>query len=415
MTSGSLRDNRVRAFLVAEAISAVGSFATFMAIWWFATDRFDASASEVSFFGVAFIAPAVVLGPITGTAVDRFGPRNVLAVAKAAGVLASLALLLADDYLTLAALSILHGIVHAFTLPALQSLPPRIVRDDELARTNALVGLTDEFSIVAGPIVGVLAIEAFGFRGAFVVDACTYAIGLAVLPLVRIRATSPSGDEHEAAAAVPGFRDAFDGARLIARTPILRRIVATTATVHFLWGAALVAEPLYVRDVLEESKGVFAALQTVFGIMLVGGGLLVARIGERMATFGWVCVGVGASGVTAALYLGTSSIVVAFAGVSLWGLVTALMSGPTRTLLQRHAEEILHGRVMATDLVAGSTAELGGVLATGLLVGIIGVSNAFIAFGIVVVLVAVRLAVADRRSDVLAAPVPQPSEAGAAR
>ncbi len=75
---------------------------------------------------------------------------------------------------------------------------------------------------------------------------------------------------------------------------MLRRIVTCTFAVHLLYGTALLAEPLYVRDVLERSPSVFAALQTAFGICLVAGGLLAARLGDRLASFGWVALGVGA-------------------------------------------------------------------------------------------------------------------------
>ena len=69
----------------------------------------------------------VVLGPVSGAVIDRLGPRSTLAVAKVIGVVASLALLAADDFRTLALLSALHGVSMALSLPALQSMPPRLV------------------------------------------------------------------------------------------------------------------------------------------------------------------------------------------------------------------------------------------------------------------------------------------------
>ncbi len=398
----SLRSWRVRAFLAAEAVSAIGTWATLIAIWGYAAYEFDATAGEVSLFGVALTAPGVLLGPVVGTVIDRYGPRNTLAASKAVGVVASLALLLADDFRTLALLSVIHGVVGAFTVPALQSLPPRLVPDDELARTNALVALTDEFAIIAGPILGAGSIALFGFRGAFVADALTFALGLVVLPLVRIRPVPI--DVH----APPGLRQAFAGAALVARTPRLRRLVLATASVHLLYGAALLAEPLYVRDVLERPYGWFAALQTVFGVLLVTGGLLVARVGDRVSTFGWVAAGAAASGGTAALYLGTPFLPVAFVGVALWGLVTALLSGPTRTLLQRNAHESVHGRVLATDFVAASSAELVGIGITGVLVDAFGVSAALVGLGLTVTSVAFLLDRNDRRdATVVPAVVPE--------
>jgi MFS family permease len=181
------------------------------------------------------------------------------------------------------------------------------------------------------------------------------------------------------------------------------------SSVHLLYGAALLAEPLYVRDVLERPPSTFAALQAVFGVFLVAGGIAVARLGERVASFGWVVLGVGASGVAAIVYLGTPSIVIAFAGVAAWGVCTALLSGPSRTLLQRNAPESVHGRVIATDTMSGTAAQLLGILATGALIGTFGVSAAMSVLGGVVVLVAVWLRHAGARA---AAPVLVPEVVG---
>ena len=391
--SGSLRDGRVRVFLVAEAISAIGTWATFIAIWGYAAFEFGATAGDVTLFGVALTLPGVLLGPFVGTVIDRIGPRASLGVAKAIGVVASLALLTADDFRTLAALSMVHGVAGALTVPALQSLPPRLVGDDELARTNALVSLTDEVAIIAGPVVGAVAIGWFGFRGAFVLTGATYLLGILVLPIVHVRHI-----DVDPVVARPGLRDALDGLRLVARTPVLRRVVIAMSSVHLLYGAALLAEPLYVRDVLERPPSTFAALQAVFGVFLVAGGITVARMGERVASFGWVIAGVASSGVAAVVYLGTPSIVVAFVGVAAWGVCTALLSGPSRTLLQRNAHESVHGRVIATDTMSGTAAQLVGIVATGVLIGAVGVPAAMSLLGGVVVVVAVWLRYSSTRT-----------------
>ena len=397
---------RVAGFLVAEALSAVGSWATIVAIWGYAAYEYDATAAEVSLFGIAFSVPGVLLGPLAGAVIDRIGPKATLAIAKVIGVVASLALLSADDFRALAILSALHGVASAFSHPALQSMPPRLVDDAHLARTNALVSLTDELAIVLGPVAAGVGIAAFGFRGAFVFDAVTYALGLAVLPLVHLRAVRHETDaDHQGSVR---FRDALEGWRLILRTGILRRVVAGTFAVHLLYGTALLAEPLYVRDVLERSASVFAALQTAFGVCLVVGGLLAARLGERLASFGWVALGVGMSGLTAIVYLGTPYVLVAFIGVGLWGVATAVIAGPSRTVLQRSSPERAHGRVLSADLMAGSGAELVGVAAAGVLVGAFGVQWSILGLGLVVAATALALQVADRRDRPQRAMTPVP-------
>ncbi len=398
--SHSLRSPRVRIFLVAEAFSAIGSFATFVAIWGYAAYEFEATAGDVSLFGIMLTLPGVVLGPTIGSVVDRIGPKATLGLAKITGVVASLALLAADDFRSLTLLSLVHGVVGAFTVPALQSLPPRIVEDHELARTNALVSLTDEIAIVAGPVVGGVSIGWFGFRGAFVVDALTYLVGLLVLPMVQLRALP---DDATGEGAPPRrLRDALEGIRLVAARPEIRRIVLAVSSVHLLYGAALLAEPLYVRDVLERPPSTFAALQAVFGVLLVGGGLVVARLEDRVATFGWVLAGVVASGGFAVVYLGTPSVVVAFVGVALWGSCTALLSGPSRTLLQRSTPSNLHGRVLATDFMAATAAQLLGIVLAGALVSVLDVPAAMAILGGGVAIVGLALERAHRRRRIVA-------------
>ncbi len=408
---------RVATFLGAEAFSAIGSWATIVAIWGYAKFEYDATPGEVALFGVAFSAPPVLLAPVAGTVIDRIGPKATIAGAKVLGLVAALLLLAADDFTALALLSALHGVSMSFFYPALQALPPRIVADEHLARTNALVSLTDELAIVFGPVAAGVSIALFDFRGAFIFDAVTYAVGLAALPLVRLRPIRrEEGEDDEPVR----FRDAFEGWKLIARSTVLRRVVACTFAVHLLYGAALMCEPIYVDDTLQRSPDVFAALQTVFGITLIGAGLMVARLGERIASFSWVAVGVVASGITAIVYLGTPLIGVAFLGVALWGIATSLISGPSRTVLQRSSPQRAHGRVLSADFWAGGTAELLGLGLAGVLVSALSVPWAVLFLGTGASVTAGLLWLADRRdhaSEVAAAaddelvPATAPSEA----
>jgi predicted MFS family arabinose efflux permease len=405
--------HRIAGFLAAEALSAIGSWATVVAIWGYAAFEFGASATEVSLFGLAFSLPSVVFAPVAGALIDRVGPKATLAAAKALGVAASLALLAADDFGSLTVLSILHGTAMAFSYPALQSLPPRLVADEHLARTNALVSLTDELAIVLGPVAAGVAIVLFGFDGAFVFDALTYGLGLVVLPVVRLQPVRAEAGDAEPEG-VGRLREAMEGWRLIVRSVVLRRVVGCTFAVHLLYGAALLCEPLYVRDVLEQPWGVFAALQSVFGVCLVLTGLLVARAGEHLASFRWVALGVGASGLTAVVYLGTPWVPVAFVGVALWGVATAGISGPSRTVMQRSSPQRAHGRVLSADYLAGSLGEVLAVSTMGVVVDAFGVRSSIVGLGLAVAAFATRLLVADRRDGASATPPTALAEAGAA-
>jgi predicted MFS family arabinose efflux permease len=280
-------------------------------------------------------------------------------------------------------------------------MPPRLVDDVHLARTNALVGLSDELAIVVGPAAAGIAIALFDFRGAFVFDAITYGVGLLVLPMVHLRARRQEAGEDENPVR---WRDALEGWRLVARRPVLRRTILCTGTVFLLYGVSLLSEPLYVRDTLERSETVFASLQTAFGVCLVGGGLVAARLGDRLASFRFVGFGVAGSGLAAIVYLGTPWVHVAFLGVAVWGVFTAAISGPARTVLQRSTPERAHGRVMAADMLASNAAMLVGTVVAGPVIDAIGVPSTVTIAGVLVSSVGLAALAADRRSpaDVVA-------------
>src|SRR5690606_5195135 len=63
----------------------------------------------------------------------------------------------------------------------------------------------------------------------------------------------------------------------------------------------------------------------------------------------YVAVAVVLSGATAALYVGTHSVAVAFVGVFLWGVDVAFFYVPAKTLLQRYAPTSYHGRVLSLN------------------------------------------------------------------
>lgn len=135
-------------------------------------------------------------------------------------------------------------------------------------------------------------------------------------------------------------------------------------------------EPLYVRDVLHASATVLAVLQVAFGIGLVGTGMVLPRLGERVTGAGSLAAAVLLSGVAAALYVGTHDEAVAFVGVFLWGVDVAFFSAPSRTLLQRHSPPEAHGRVLAVNRSLNSLGDVVALPLAGVAAGVVGPQGA---------------------------------------
>lgn len=343
-----MRVLRVRGFallLFGQAVSETGNWIAVIAIWGFASFRFDVGAGDLALLFVVLSIPGALLGPLLGVPIDRLGPRTTLLIANVLGVVDALALSRAGSYTTIIVLALPLGLIEALATASLDAIPPRLVPDDQLVTANALLGGAQDVAIVVGPVAAALVNSQWGLEGAFMADAATFLVGALVALRIRIEPVARDPDAH----ATSTWRDLREGLTLARRSEGLRWTLAVATSVYLLWAVFGVLEPLYVRDVLEASDQTFALLQTVFGVGLVLTGLVLAVVGERIARPRFVAIALVVSGATAALYLGTESTVVAFVGVFLWGVDTAFFYVPARTLLQRYAPTRFHGRVLSLN------------------------------------------------------------------
>ncbi|HZQ28954.1 MAG TPA: MFS transporter [Acidimicrobiales bacterium] len=371
------RSRRFALLFVGQAVNGIGSWAALIAMWGFAAYRFDSDASGIALLALCWSAPSVVLGPLAGVPIDRIGPRRVLILAYLGLAAAAVAMSTARSFRELTLFAVLYGVGKAFATPAADALPPRIVEPGDLLTANALLGAASESAIVFGPLVAAAAIAVAGLRAAFLVDAATYLVGVAVVVPLLLSPLAPRPRERL-------HRELGEGLALAARQPLLRYVLTLSTAVFLTWAAFLVVEPLYVRDVLHRPPSQFALFQVAFGVGLVLTGLLLPRLGERAVGPRSLAAAVLLSGLTAGLYIGTHSVVFAYAGIFLWGVDVAFFGAPSRTLLQRGAPLYAHGRVLALYRTMHSVADVVALPLTGLFVGAVGVQKA----GLTVALVA---------------------------
>jgi MFS family permease len=366
------RNRRFALLFAGQAVNGIGSWAALVAMWGFAAYKFHSGGTEIALLALCWSAPSAVLGPLVGVPIDRLGPRRVLVGSYLGSAAVAVAMGMAGSFRQLTMWAVVYGVCKAFSMPAADALPPRIVASEDLLAANALLGAAHESSIVFGPLVAAGAIAAAGLQAAFFIDAATYLVGVAVvLPLTLSAVERP-----------PRVRlrsELAEGWRLAATTPVLRYVLSLSCAVFLTWAAFVVIEPLYARDVLERSASQFALFQVAFGIGLVATGLVLPRLGERVAGARSLAMSVVLSGLTAGLYVGTHSVAVAYVGVFLWGVDVAFFAAPSRTLLQRGSPVHAHGRVLSLYRTAHSVADVVALPLTGVVVSTVGVQTAGLA------------------------------------
>jgi predicted MFS family arabinose efflux permease len=370
-----LRDRRFALLVSGQAINAIGSWCALVALWGYASYRFDAGPAQIALLSLSWSLPAAVFGPLGGLPVDRFGPRKVIIVADAGAAAVAVALSFAGSYWMLVALGAGMGCARLFSEPAFAALAPRLAPDDQLLRANALIGAANQSAIAFGPLLAAGAIAGWGMRAAFLVDAVTYVIGIITILPLRLRAIDVSRQRA-------GFREELrSGFDIVRNRPALARLLAIGASVYLVWGAYGVIEPIYFRDVLHEPPSTFAWMQAVFGFMLLGTALLLPRLGDRVATLRTVRAAAILTALVAPIYVGTQYLWVAAIGIGVWGAATAWFVAPHRTLVHREAPIAAHGRVLALDSALRSWAHVIGLPLAALSVTVLGVRGAALSIG----------------------------------
>jgi MFS family permease len=374
-------------------VNSVGGWASAIVLWGFAAYRFNASPYAVSVTVVCWAAPAAALSPLMGVYVDRFGPKRALVAGYIAAAAAALAMAAAGSLVQLDVAAVGYGITRALASPAAAALPPRIVASDDLLAANSLLGATASVGQVAGPLVASAVLALFGFQAAFVLDAVSYLVGaVVVLPLPVLRA-----DDERAGPA--GRRELPEGFMLVCRNSQLRLVALMMAAVTFTSGAFLVVEPLYARHILHRPPSQFALFEAAAGIGGMLGGLVIARIGTRLG--GWKILSAGAIGygLAACVFIGTTSIPIAYAGAFSWGITGALFSAVALTTLQQCAPVQAHGRIMGVtgtiQSAAGTIGQpLAGVtlVALGIRAGAISLAGVSVIAGMLGLLTAATMA-----------------------
>ena len=173
------------------------------------------------------------------------------------------------------ALSVLFDVSYQSYLPTL--LPTR-----QLVDGNGKLGTTDAFAHFVGPSLGGALVGLLGAARAVAVDAASYALSTVSLALIRV---PEPGAEHAPGKPRIGFREAMaEGLRFVVRHPILRRIVACTATANLFSGALSAVEVVFLVRTLHATPTVVGLVLSLAALGGLVGGLLSGRLARRIGS-----------------------------------------------------------------------------------------------------------------------------------
>ena len=254
-----LRRRHFRNLWLGQAISSIGAEIATVAVP-YQTYTLTHSTAVVGLLGLASLVPLLLVPLVGGALADAVDRRTVL-LRTETGMAIVATLFLANSLLAhprVWALFVLQALAVAiFSLgrPAMATLTPRLVPDEELEAAMAVENVYGSLAAVGGPAVGGLLIAAAGVPWTYGIDLATYSVSFVALALLPRLAPAENVERPSLQSIVEGFRFlisrqallgifAVDASAMVFGMPsalfpaiALHRLGGNAATVGYLYAA----------------------------------------------------------------------------------------------------------------------------------------------------------------------------------
>lgn len=306
--------------------------------------------------GFAAKLPGVLISPLAGAILDRFGSVrgiavDLLASALLIGAVAALATGPGDAVL-LVVLSAGYSLTTPLGTAGIRTLMPRLVPEHALGRANALDSGAYNLVEVTGPVIAGTLFAVAGGQVTLATIAALYAVAW----LLLLAVPTAAGHTETVAPQHGLLRSALAGIRYALTDPLLRALVLCYAPYQLAWGVLTVAVPTTAPD----TAGLLWGLAGLSGI---GGALFAGRHLRPGAERRFIALGILASALAIAPLMALAGV----PGLVLGLLALGFAAGPVNvgllTLRQRRTDPAWLGRVLAVSISLNLAGEpLGSVL-----------------------------------------------------
>ncbi len=403
MLRAALADPQTRRFFLAHAQSCLGSGLAYVALPLLAYDRFESPWAVVAVL-LPDLLPAIVLGPLLGALVDRWGWRTCAIVADVVRCLAFTLLVFGDGLHVMILAATLAGVGTALFGPASLAGLPQLAPGDRRPPAMGLFGAIDDLGLTLGPAIAAALLFVMPIDGLLALNAASFLVSA----LLIARIATPGVVEEDPEERQPSlFAQARAGIQELAGRPEIRALIGSSTAAVLCIGMTNVGEVVLAKDVLDVGGSGLAMLMTAGGIGTVIGSLAARFKGSwewrRAYQIGLACMAV--------------DLLACAVLPSFWMLLPVFVLGGfgngfalvhDRLLLSHATPESLHGRLFAVQKTCTSGAFALSFLGAGAMISFAGVQVAFLVAG--VSLVGVIAAVAPRLRATWPAPTSSQGE-----
>jgi MFS family permease len=355
-----------------QSVSDVGSRIHSIALIWLVT-TLTGSATAVGLLFMSMLVPRVLIFPFVGALVERWPKKAVIVATDVARGLLALAFVYSTNMTMIYLLSAAMVAMELFFAPAIRTVIPRLVEEEDLLTANALSSLTNRSAGLIGPAIGGVLIGLWGVQAAFLINAVSFLIS--ALSEMFITVPQMSHEQRRGESQRELLTEMKAGWDYIRNRRPVRFVVFFFAMAGIPLGAIIVLKVVLLTEVLGFSAEQYGFLMSIEGIGLVLGSLLIGYLGTRFTEMTVMLAGVGVLG-AGFLALSQSSVFLA-AGACLLvvGAAASMANVAYGTFLQKNVADEFRSRVFSFDIAIGDAFALVAMGFAGMLGDKLGVTT----------------------------------------
>jgi MFS family permease len=291
---------------------------------------------------MAGVLAGLLFGPYAGRVIDQSAKKRVLNYSSIARIVAVFFMFIAietDSVWWMIGYSILTGTAMAFYFPALQSLIPQIVKEDELVSANGLYMNIVTIARVVGTAVAGLLVVYMSLFWLYAFTLIAYILIYLFTLSLRVDEKIAPREQTSTARKSGGFKEVLP---IIKDSPfILMGLLLSLVPMLFLGGINLII--IEISDI-QHDPGLKGWLYAVEGISFMIGAYLAKRFSVGRNLIALLLIATSMMAVSHLSLYWTEIVGLPLVAFSVFGIGMGMFAPLTTTLFQKQVDKQFHGR-----------------------------------------------------------------------
>lgn len=302
-----LRKKDFTLLMFAKLVSLLGTQMQDFALSLYVLKTTGSASKFASVLAVAVI-PQIVIGPFTGVFVDWFDRKKIIvSLDMFDGIMIAYFVFIyfAKGELSLGSIYVLVIIISVISViyqPAIGTVIPSIMKDDELVDANAISTFIMNIGNIASPVLGGALYGIFGLPLILVLNSASFIIASFAEMFMKLPKTNKMPEKIDVKTF---FSDFGSGFKFILSKGMILSIIITAAVVNFAFAPFSVIITYVLKDVLSVSDFSFGIAEAVIMTAMFIGPVLTSLLSKRLSSGKMIYIGLIASSL---VYIGTSVI-----------------------------------------------------------------------------------------------------------